>query len=79
MIDNVEFEDDEHALYKALEARSQLQFNKYLQKDAVACKLSLAAKASRLLYDRMLTGFQPTMQTSSYCCFGCVRPVATHI
>jgi SNF2 family DNA or RNA helicase len=31
-IDNVEFEDEEFALYKALETKSQLQMNKYLQK-----------------------------------------------
>jgi SNF2 family DNA or RNA helicase len=34
-IDNVEFEEEEHALYKALETKSQLQMNKYLQKGTV--------------------------------------------
>ena len=55
MIYNVQFEDDEHDVYKALEPRSQLQLNKDLQKDAVAGKLSIPAKASRLRYDPMLT------------------------
>jgi SNF2 family DNA or RNA helicase len=35
VIDNVEFEDEEYALYKALETKSQLQMNKYLQKGTV--------------------------------------------
>ncbi|KAG9188400.1 hypothetical protein G6011_02323 [Alternaria panax] len=34
-IDNVEFEDEEHALYKALETKSQLQMNRYLQRGTV--------------------------------------------
>jgi SNF2 family DNA or RNA helicase len=38
IIDNVEFEDEEFALYKALETKSQLQMNKYIEKGAVAGK-----------------------------------------
>jgi len=32
MVDNVKFEDEEYALYKALESKSQLLINKYLQR-----------------------------------------------
>lgn len=35
---NVEFSDPEHELYKALETKSQLQFNKYLEKNTVSGK-----------------------------------------
>jgi SNF2 family DNA or RNA helicase len=35
-VDNVEFDDDEHAIYKALEAKSQIQFNKYLKQNSVS-------------------------------------------
>ncbi|KAH8723241.1 SNF2 family N-terminal domain-containing protein [Phaeosphaeriaceae sp. PMI808] len=35
-IDNVEFSDDEHAIYKALEASSQIQFNKYVKHNTVS-------------------------------------------
>lgn len=34
--DNVEFDDDEMAIYKALEAKSQIQFNKYLKQNSVS-------------------------------------------
>ncbi|KAI4920930.1 hypothetical protein J4E85_009045 [Alternaria conjuncta] len=34
-IDSVEFEDEEHELYKALETKSQLQMNKFLDKGTV--------------------------------------------
>ncbi|KAF2107631.1 SNF2 family N-terminal domain-containing protein [Lophiotrema nucula] len=34
-LDNVEFSDDEHAFYKALESKTQLTFNKYLAKGTV--------------------------------------------
>jgi SNF2 family DNA or RNA helicase len=37
-VDNVEFDDEEHAIYKALEAKSQIQFNKYLKANSVSCK-----------------------------------------
>jgi SNF2 family DNA or RNA helicase len=35
-IDNVEFSDDEHAVYKALEEKSQVQFNKFLENDTIS-------------------------------------------
>ena len=35
---NVEFSDPEHELYKALETKSQLQFNRYLEKGTVSSK-----------------------------------------
>lgn len=35
-LDNVEFSDDEHSIYKALEQKSQLQFNKYLDRNTVS-------------------------------------------
>jgi SNF2 family DNA or RNA helicase len=38
VLDNVEFSDDELALYKALETKSQIQFNKYLKNNTVSCK-----------------------------------------
>jgi SNF2 family DNA or RNA helicase len=44
-LNNVEFSDDEFALYKALEAKSQVQFNKYLKQNSVSGKL-LASQAS---------------------------------
>jgi hypothetical protein len=55
IIDNVEFEDDEHALYKALETKSQLQLNKYLQKDTVAGNVPKLVEACRLVYESVLT------------------------
>jgi SNF2 family DNA or RNA helicase len=36
VLDNVEFDDDESSLYKALEAKSQIQFNKYLKQGSVS-------------------------------------------
>jgi hypothetical protein len=72
IIDNVDFEDEEHALYKALETKSQLQLNKYIEKGAVAGKLPISAKTSRLFYDRMLT------VSSQLCQRSCVvAPTAT--
>lgn len=38
-IANVEFSDDEHELYKALEQKSQIQMNKYLERGSVSGKL----------------------------------------
>lgn len=35
IIDNVQFEDDEYALYHALQTKTQLQMNKYLEKGTV--------------------------------------------
>lgn len=35
-LDNVEFSDDETGIYKALEAKSQIQFNKYLKQNSVS-------------------------------------------
>ncbi|KAF1831039.1 DNA repair protein rad5 [Decorospora gaudefroyi] len=35
IIDNVEFEDEEYALYKALQTKSQLQMNVYLERNTV--------------------------------------------
>ncbi|KAF2030487.1 hypothetical protein EK21DRAFT_88811 [Setomelanomma holmii] len=35
-LDNVEFSDDELELYKALETKSQIQFNKYLKQNSVS-------------------------------------------
>jgi SNF2 family DNA or RNA helicase len=35
-VGNVEFDDEEHAIYKALEAKSQIQFNKYLKQNSVS-------------------------------------------
>ncbi|KAH7390890.1 SNF2 family N-terminal domain-containing protein [Phaeosphaeria sp. MPI-PUGE-AT-0046c] len=44
-VDHTEFSDDEHELYKALETKSQIQFNKYLKTNSVtanyACILVL--------------------------------------
>jgi SNF2 family DNA or RNA helicase len=40
-VDVVEFTDDEHELYKALETKSQIQYSKYLQKGSYSCKLIL--------------------------------------
>jgi SNF2 family DNA or RNA helicase len=37
-MDNVEFSDDELSLYKALETKSQIQFNKYLKNNTMSCK-----------------------------------------
>ncbi|KAF1914292.1 SNF2 family N-terminal domain-containing protein [Ampelomyces quisqualis] len=34
--DNVEFDDDEMAIYKALEAKSQIQLNKYLKQNSMS-------------------------------------------
>jgi SNF2 family DNA or RNA helicase len=39
-MDNVEFSDDELSLYKALETKSQIQFNKYLKNNTMSCKRS---------------------------------------
>jgi SNF2 family DNA or RNA helicase len=39
VLDNVEFDDDESSLYKALEAKSQIQFNKYLKQGSVSGQL----------------------------------------
>jgi SNF2 family DNA or RNA helicase len=35
-LDNVEFSNDETGIYKALEAKSQIQFNKYLKQNSVS-------------------------------------------
>ncbi|CAO2657957.1 Nn.00g072170.m01.CDS01 [Neocucurbitaria sp. VM-36] len=35
-LDNVEFSDDEHGIYKALEQKSQLQFNRYLDRNTIS-------------------------------------------
>jgi SNF2 family DNA or RNA helicase len=37
-MDNVDFSDDEFALYKALETKSQIQFNKYLKNNTMSCE-----------------------------------------
>jgi SNF2 family DNA or RNA helicase len=37
-LDNVEFSDDEMAIYKALETKSKIKMNKYLDKDSVSGK-----------------------------------------
>lgn len=37
-IDNVEFSDDEFQIYKALEQKSQIQFNKYLKNNTISGK-----------------------------------------
>ena len=47
---NVEFSDDEFAVYKALEQKSRIQFNKFVDRGAVAGKLSTAC---RLLFSSM--------------------------
>ena len=42
-LDNVEFSDDEHKIYKALEAKSQIQLNRYLDGESIRgthCKQS---------------------------------------
>lgn len=44
----VEFSDDEQALYKALEAKSQIQFNKYLKQNSVSGTCQSAPKSSSL-------------------------------
>lgn len=36
MLDNVEFSDDELEIYKALEMKAQVQFNKYVERDSVS-------------------------------------------
>lgn len=41
-VDNVEFSDDEMAIYKALETKSQLKLNKYLDKNSVSGKSTLS-------------------------------------
>ncbi|KAF1851473.1 uncharacterized protein K460DRAFT_270246 [Cucurbitaria berberidis CBS 394.84] len=51
-LDNVEFSDDEHLVYKALEEKSQLQMNKYLDRNAMsvlANKLNTANYANILV------------------------------
>ncbi|KAH7394480.1 SNF2 family N-terminal domain-containing protein [Pyrenochaeta sp. MPI-SDFR-AT-0127] len=35
-LDNVEFSDDEHMLYKALESKAQIQFNRYVEGNSVS-------------------------------------------
>jgi SNF2 family DNA or RNA helicase len=37
-VDNVEFNDEEHDVYKALETKSQLQFNRYVQNGNISGK-----------------------------------------
>jgi SNF2 family DNA or RNA helicase len=39
MIDNVKFGDEEHALYKALQTKSQRQMSKLIENGTVSCKL----------------------------------------
>ncbi|RAR12268.1 swi snf family dna-dependent atpase [Stemphylium lycopersici] len=36
MVDNVDFDDEEHELYNALQTKSQLQMNKYIEKNTVS-------------------------------------------
>lgn len=40
-IGNVEFNDEEHSVYKALETKSQLQFNRYLEQGNLSGKTLL--------------------------------------
>lgn len=40
VVDNVDFSDSELELYRALETRTQLQMNQYIDDDAVSCKLA---------------------------------------
>lgn len=76
----VEFSDEEHAIYKALETKSQIQLNKYLEKGTLSGEcipiknagntirsllLSSNLERERNMYEHKLIRVQqPTTQTS---------------
>ena len=47
-IEAVEFSDAEMDVYKALETKSQIQLNKYLEKDTLSCECSHYARYTTL-------------------------------
>lgn len=75
VVDNVDFSESELELYRALETRTQLQMNQYIDNDAVSCKLAQVSFGFVRLHANKI---QPTMQMSWSSYFDCVRPAVIH-